>query len=63
MMQHDRAGAHERRFAIVMNENLRLTSDFETCVSFSCFDTVGRWLMVWPGTCIIRSLCSPRQSV
>ena len=30
MAQHDRAGAHERRFAIVMNENLRLTSDLET---------------------------------
>ena len=30
MAQHDRAGVHERRFAIVMNENFRLTSDFET---------------------------------
>ncbi|KAI0717520.1 glycoside hydrolase [Cerioporus squamosus] len=30
MAQHDRAGAHERRFAIVMNENFRLTSDLET---------------------------------
>lgn len=28
--QHDRAGSHERRFAIVMNENFRLTSDLET---------------------------------
>ena len=32
MAQHDRAGSHERRFAIVMNENFRLTSDLETCV-------------------------------
>ncbi|KAM5541197.1 hypothetical protein V8D89_005126 [Ganoderma adspersum] len=30
MAQHDRAGSHERRFAIVMNENFRLTSDLET---------------------------------
>ncbi len=30
MAQHDRAGAHERRFAIVMNENFRLTSHLET---------------------------------
>ena len=29
MAQHDRAGAHERRFAIVMNENFRLTNDLE----------------------------------
>ena len=34
MMQHDRAGAHERRFAIVMNENFRMTSDLETYVPF-----------------------------
>ncbi|EJF55724.1 glycoside hydrolase [Dichomitus squalens LYAD-421 SS1] len=30
MAQHDRAGSHERRFAIVMNENFRLTDDLET---------------------------------
>lgn len=30
MAQHNRAGNHERRFAIVMNENFRLTSDLET---------------------------------
>ncbi|KAH9891930.1 glycoside hydrolase [Cubamyces lactineus] len=30
MAQHNRAGSHERRFAIAMNENLRLTSDLET---------------------------------
>ncbi|PSS38124.1 hypothetical protein PHLCEN_2v31 [Hermanssonia centrifuga] len=30
MAQHNRAGAHERRFAVVMNENFRLTGDFET---------------------------------
>ena len=32
MAQHNRAGGHERRFAIVMNENFRLTGDFETYV-------------------------------
>ncbi|KAG6856280.1 hypothetical protein H0H87_005890 [Tephrocybe sp. NHM501043] len=30
MAQHTKAGAFERRFAIVMNENFRLTSDLET---------------------------------
>ncbi|KAJ2991075.1 hypothetical protein NUW54_g8292 [Trametes sanguinea] len=30
MSQHNRAGNHERRFAIVMNENFRLTGDLET---------------------------------
>ena len=30
MAQHNRAGSHERRFAIAMNENFRLTSDLET---------------------------------
>ncbi|KAI0629938.1 glycoside hydrolase [Trametes polyzona] len=30
MAQHDRAGSHERRFGIVMNENFRLTGDLET---------------------------------
>jgi beta-mannosidase len=30
MGQHTKAGSFERRFAIVMNENFRLTSDFET---------------------------------
>ena len=30
MVQHDRAGSHERRFAIAMNENFRLTGDLET---------------------------------
>ena len=30
MAQHNRAGGHERRFAITMNENFRLTSDLET---------------------------------
>ncbi|EMD39457.1 glycoside hydrolase family 2 protein [Gelatoporia subvermispora B] len=30
MAQHCRAGNHERRFAIVMNENFRLTADLET---------------------------------
>ena len=32
MAQHNRAGGHERRFGILMNENFRLTGDFETCV-------------------------------
>ena len=30
--QHNRAGSFERRFAIVMNENFRLTEDLETYV-------------------------------
>ncbi|KAF8900302.1 glycoside hydrolase superfamily [Gymnopilus junonius] len=30
--QHTKAGSFERRFAIVMNENFRLTTDFETHV-------------------------------
>ncbi|KZV98784.1 glycoside hydrolase family 2 protein, partial [Exidia glandulosa HHB12029] len=30
--QHNKAGAHERRFAILMNENFRLTNDFESHV-------------------------------
>ena len=34
MAQHTKAGSFERRFAIVMNENFRLTSDFETYVPF-----------------------------
>ncbi|TDL19227.1 glycoside hydrolase [Rickenella mellea] len=29
MAQHNKAGSHERRFAVVMNENFRLTEDFE----------------------------------
>ncbi|KAF9523149.1 glycoside hydrolase family 2 protein [Crepidotus variabilis] len=32
MAQHTKAGSFERRFAIVMNENFRLTSDFATHV-------------------------------
>jgi beta-mannosidase len=34
MAQHCKAGAHQKRFAVLMNENLRLTDDLETCVSF-----------------------------
>lgn len=30
LAQHTKAGSFERRFAIVMNENFRLSSDFET---------------------------------
>ena len=33
MAQHTRAGAFERRFAIAMNENFRLTSDLEKQVT------------------------------
>lgn len=32
MMQHNKAGAHERRFAVLMNESFRLTSDLERFV-------------------------------
>ena len=37
MAQHTRAGSFERRFAIVMNENFRLTGDFEryVCVGYT----------------------------
>lgn len=34
MAQHTRAGSFERRFAILMNENFRMTSDLETFVNF-----------------------------
>ena len=27
--QHNKAGSHERRFAVYMNENFRITADFE----------------------------------
>jgi hypothetical protein len=43
MAQHCRAGSFERRFAILMNDNLRVTEDLETYVLFlfsslySCF--------------------------
>jgi beta-mannosidase len=30
MQQHNKAGSHERRFAIYMNENFSMTSDLET---------------------------------
>jgi beta-mannosidase len=30
MQQHTKAGSYERRFALLMNDNFRLTSDFET---------------------------------
>jgi beta-mannosidase len=30
MAQHVRAGSFDRRFAIVMNENFRVTEDLET---------------------------------
>ena len=32
MMQHNKAGSHERHFAVLMNENYRLTSDLERYV-------------------------------
>lgn len=33
MAQHIRPGSFERRFAIVMNENFRVTEDLETYVA------------------------------
>lgn len=30
MQQHNRAGSHERRFAVYMNEMFRLTGDFDS---------------------------------
>jgi beta-mannosidase len=35
MQQHNKAGSHERRFAIAMNENFRYTGDLESYVPFS----------------------------
>lgn len=35
MAQHTKAGSFERRFAIVMNENFKLTSDLERCAKYS----------------------------
>lgn len=32
MAQHCRAGAFERRFAIAMDDNFRMSEDLETCV-------------------------------
>ncbi|PVG02964.1 glycoside hydrolase [Serendipita vermifera] len=32
MQQHNKAGSHERRFAILMNENFRMTNDLESYV-------------------------------
>jgi beta-mannosidase len=34
MQQHNKAGSHERRFAIAMNENFRYTGDLESYVLF-----------------------------
>lgn len=34
MQQHNKAGSHERRFAIAMNENFRYTGDLESYVPF-----------------------------
>jgi len=46
MAQHTKAGSFERRFAIVMNENFRLTSDLETyvCSSGSLLVSDDGWL-------------------
>lgn len=30
MGQHNKAGSHEKRFAVLMNENFRITENFET---------------------------------
>jgi beta-mannosidase len=35
MQQHNKAGSHERRFAIAMNENFRYSGDLESYVPFS----------------------------
>ncbi|KDQ11978.1 glycoside hydrolase family 2 protein [Botryobasidium botryosum FD-172 SS1] len=35
MMQHNKAGSHERRFAVLMNENFRLTGDLESHAYFT----------------------------
>ncbi|KIJ38893.1 glycoside hydrolase family 2 protein [Sphaerobolus stellatus SS14] len=32
MLQHNKAGQHERRFAVLMNDNFRVTGDFESHV-------------------------------
>ena len=32
MQQHNKAGSHERRFAIGINENFKVTSEFSMCV-------------------------------
>ncbi|EED80557.1 hypothetical protein POSPLDRAFT_128099 [Postia placenta Mad-698-R] len=47
MAQHNRAGNHERRFAILMNENFRLTSDLETCAL--SIPSVWMWRREWRG--------------
>ncbi|KAL1661316.1 glycoside hydrolase family 2 protein [Schizophyllum commune] len=54
--QHNRAGSFERRFAIVMNENFRLTEDLETYVYHTQImqsDGVGwayqAWRRKWAG--------------
>lgn len=43
MAQHTRAGSFERRFAILMNENFRMTSDFETFVNFPLRHPIKQW--------------------
>ena len=30
MAQHNKAGSHERRFAVCLNDNFRMTADLET---------------------------------
>ena len=35
MQQHNKAGSHERRFAVAMNENFRYTEDLESYVPLS----------------------------
>lgn len=48
--QHDKAGAHERRFAVLMNENFRITSDFESHVYLTQLlqsEGIGQAYRVW----------------
>ncbi len=40
MAQHNKAGSHEKRFSIHMNENFKLTNDFETWVTIWIILTV-----------------------
>ncbi|KAF8492119.1 glycoside hydrolase [Gautieria morchelliformis] len=50
MMQHNRAGSHERRFAIVMNENFRITGDLESYIYMTQImqsEAVGHAYRLW----------------
>ena len=64
MGQHCRAGQHERRFAIPMNESFRLTSDLETCVvtNIQTSRITPLKASMFSGMSITHSLCSQRLS-